>query len=70
MEEFKKYVSLAKKGDTEATEVLRGINKECDAEVLRVVSSMPKWQPGTQDGEAVRCRFTVPFIFKLNENEK
>ena len=61
---------IDKKGDTEATEVLRGINKECDAEVLRVVSSMPKWQPGTQDGEAVRCRFTVPFIFKLNENEK
>lgn len=61
---------IDKKGDTEATEVLRGINKECDAEVLRVVSSMPKWQPGTQDGEAVRCRFTIPFIFKLNENEK
>ena len=61
---------IDKKGDTEATEVLRGINKECDAEVLRVVSSMPKWQAGTQNGEAVRCRFTVPFIFKLNENEK
>ena len=61
---------IDKKGDTEATEVLRGINKECDAEVLRVVSSMPKWQPGTQDGEAVRCRFTVPFIFKLNDAEK
>ena len=61
---------IDKKGDTEATEVLRGINKECDAEVLRVVSSMPKWQPGTQNGEAVRCRFTVPFIFKHNDAEK
>ena len=61
---------IDKKGDTEATEVLRGINKECDAEVLRVVSSMPKWQAGTQNGEAVRCRFTVPFIFKLNDAEK
>ena len=61
---------VEKDGGVTNAEVMRGIDKECDAEALRVVSSMPKWQAGTQNGEAVRCRFTIPFIFKLNENEK
>ena len=66
---FVRFV-IEKDGSITNAEVMRGIDKECDAEAVRVVSSMPKWQPGTQSGEAVRCRFTVPFIFKLNENEK
>ena len=61
---------IEKDGNVTNAEVMRGIDKECDAEAVRVVSSMPKWQPGTQNGEAVRCRFTIPFIFKLNENEE
>lgn len=61
---------IEKDGSITNAEVMRGIDKECDAEAVRVVSSMPKWQAGTQNGEAVRCRFTAPFIFKLNENEK
>ena len=61
---------IEKDGSVTNAEVMRGIDKECDAEAVRVVSSMPKWQPGTQNGEAVRCRFTVPFIFKLNDSEK
>ena len=61
---------IEKDGSITNAEVMRGIDKECDAEAVRVVSSMPKWQPGTQNGEAVRCRFTVPFIFKLNDSEK
>ena len=66
------FVSLVieKDGSVTNAEVMRGIDKECDAEAVRVVSSMPKWQPGTQNGEAVRCRFTVPFIFKHNDSEK
>ena len=61
---------IEKDGSVTNAEVMRGIDKECDAEAVRVVSSMPKWQAGTQNGEAVRCRFTVPFIFKLNDSEK
>ena len=61
---------IEKDGSVTNAEVMRGIDKECDAEAVRVVSSMPKWQPGTQNGEAVRCRFTVPFIFKFNDSEK
>ena len=45
--------------------VMRGIGGGCDEEAVRVVESMPKWNPGKQRGTAVRCAFTVPIIFKL-----
>ena len=45
--------------------VMRGIGGGCDEEAVRVVNSMPKWNPGKQRGTAVRCAFTVPIIFKL-----
>ena len=36
-----------------------------DKEATRVVASMPKWNPGKQQGKAVRVRFTLPVTFKL-----
>jgi TonB family protein len=35
---------------------------------VRVVSVMPKWKPGTQKGEAVRVKYTVPVMFRLTED--
>ena len=36
-----------------------------DKEAIRVISTMPKWKPGEQRGKPVRCKFTVPVMFKL-----
>ena len=57
---------VEKDGSITNAAVLRGIDKECDAEALRVVSSMPKWNPGQQKGEVVRTQFTIPIIYKFN----
>jgi TonB family protein len=46
--------------------VLRGIGFGCDEEALRVVKSMPKWQPGMHRGKAVRVQYLVPVNFKLD----
>ena len=46
-------------------EVLRGVNELIDAEVVKVVSSSPKWEPGRQGGEAVPVRYTFPVVFIL-----
>ncbi len=46
--------------------VLRGIGYGCDEEALRVVKSMPKWQPGIHRGKAVRVQYLVPVNFKLD----
>lgn len=36
-----------------------------DMEALRVVRAMPTWMPGQQTGKAVRTRYNVPMMFKL-----
>jgi hypothetical protein len=35
-------------------------------EAIRVVRAMPKWTPGKQNGEAVRCRYSLPVSYRLN----
>lgn len=48
--------------------IYKGISPELDKEAIRVFSlpTMPKWKPGTSDGVAVRVRYSVPIIFKLD----
>ena len=38
-----------------------------DAEALRVVKLMPKWEPGYQNGAPVRVKYNIPVTFKLGE---
>ncbi len=58
---------VEKDGSITNAAVMRGIDKECDAEALRVVASMPKWNPGQQKGEVVRTQFTIPIYYKFND---
>jgi len=44
--------------------ILRSIGGGCDEEALRILSLMPKWTPGYQDGKAVEVSFTIPFNFE------
>lgn len=44
--------------------VVKGLAPAFDKEALRVISSMPKWKPGKQNGKAVRVRFTQPITFR------
>ena len=62
------YVTFVVEKDGSITNaaVMRGIDKECDAEALRVVASMPKWTPGQHKGEVVRTQFTIPIYYKFN----
>ncbi|MBP3727286.1 MAG: energy transducer TonB [Bacteroidaceae bacterium] len=36
-----------------------------DTEAMRVVGSMPRWNPGKQNGQAVRVKYQVPITFRL-----
>lgn len=53
-------------GSLSDIKVLRGMGYGCDEEALRVVKSMPKWQPGMHRGKAVRVKYLVPVNFKLD----
>jgi protein TonB len=54
-----------KDGSIVDPKVLRSVDPALDKEALRVVSAMPKWQPGKQRGKTVRVRFTLPVTFRL-----
>ena len=45
--------------------VVRGVDPYLDKEALRVIQMMPKWKPGKQRGKAVRVKYTVPVMFRL-----
>ncbi|MDE6553471.1 MAG: energy transducer TonB, partial [Muribaculaceae bacterium] len=48
--------------------IVKGISSRHDVEALRVVNSMPKWNPGMMDGKAVASYFTLPVDFRLASN--
>lgn len=45
--------------------VVRSVDPYLDKEALRVIGQMPKWKPGQQRGKAVRVKYTVPVMFRL-----
>ena len=49
--------------------VMRGVSPELDAEAMRVVGLMPDWIPGKQRGKAVAVKYTMPIMFRLQNQE-
>jgi periplasmic protein TonB len=45
--------------------VVQSVSDELDQEALRVVKKMVKWEPGTEDDEAVKVAFRLPVQFQL-----
>ncbi len=45
--------------------VMRSVDPSLDREAQRVVKAMPRWKPGKQNGSAVRVKYTVPVVFRL-----
>ena len=53
------------KGSLSAVKVARSVEPSHDAEAVRVVKSMPRWNPGIEKGKAVKVRYTLPVTFRL-----
>ena len=45
--------------------IAKSVDPSLDKEAMRVVSKMPKWIPGKQNGSAVRVKYTLPVTFRL-----
>ena len=56
---------VGKDGSISGLKVARGVSPDLDAEAMRVVSLMPKWNPGKQRGQAVSVKYTMPIMFRL-----
>ena len=52
-------------GSITDVKVVRSVDPSLDREATRVVRSMPRWSPGKQNGSAVRVKYTVPVVFRL-----
>ncbi|WP_195654562.1 M56 family metallopeptidase [Bacteroides sp. 1001136B_160425_E2] len=52
-------------GNLSNVKVLRSVSPSLDAEAIRVVGNMPKWEPGIQKGQAVPVKYTLPITFRL-----
>lgn len=56
---------VTKDGDIADVNILKGIGFGCDEEAIRVISRMPNWTPGSQDGKPVNVRYNIPIAFEL-----
>ncbi len=56
---------VEKDGRITGVKVVRGKHPALDAEAKRVVSQMPKWTPGRNNGQPVRVTYHIPVNFQL-----
>jgi TonB family protein len=59
---------VEKDGSTSDFTVLKTPDKLLADEVERIFKTCPKWEPGTQRGEKVRVKYTVPIVFAIQGN--
>ena len=57
---------VEKDGSISDAHVVKPIDPALDAEALRVVNAMPKWEPGKQGGQPMRVKYTIPVTFRLD----
>jgi protein TonB len=56
---------VGKNGQVTDVQIVKDIGGGCGKEAVRVVQSMPKWNPGEANGNPVKVRFTLPVRFRL-----
>jgi protein TonB len=56
---------VSRTGDVINVELIRGIDPLLDNEAIRVISGLPRWRPGKQEGVPVPVYFTMPVTFKI-----
>lgn len=57
---------VEKDGSISKPEIVKSVNRLFDAEALRLITNMPKWNPGKHKGEICRVKYTLPINFRLN----
>lgn len=56
---------VEKDGSISNVQVVRSVDPALDREAVNVVKRMPKWNPGMNNGQPARVKFTLPVTFKL-----
>jgi len=55
-------------GTVDDVKLMRSVSPELDKEAIRVVKTLPKFQPAKMNGEAVAVYYNLPIRFRLTDN--
>lgn len=58
---------VERNGQLSNIKIVRPSIPELDSEVLRVIHISPQWMPAKYHGKAIRCRYTIPISFSLDD---
>ncbi len=61
---YVKFV-IEKDGSVSNVTILKGINDRLNNEAIRVVKTLPRWEPGRNGGRPVRMYFNLPVRLKI-----
>ena len=64
------YFVVGEDGNVRNVKVLRGVDHDLDREAVRVVQSLPKFEPGIFKGEFVPVEYTVPVKFMIQRRSR
>lgn len=54
-------------GTVKDLKVIRSVEPSLDNEALRLISMLPRWKPGEQNGHKVAVYFTLPIVFREDD---
>ena len=57
-----------REGNIHNIEVIEGENEALNREAVRVLSTMPKWEPGENEGQKVNVKCLLPIEFKIDKS--
>jgi protein TonB len=57
---------ITTEGELKNIEIIKNITEcpECDTEAIRLIQSMPKWEPATKDKSPIRTHMNLSITFK------
>lgn len=53
---------VEKDGSLSDVKILRGVDAAKAKEIIRILKSLPKWNPGKQNGTIVRVMYALPLV--------
>jgi TonB family protein len=57
--------AVDKDGTIVDAKIIKSVHSLLDTEALRIVNSMPKWEPASRRGKPIKVKFKFPVNFKL-----
>ncbi len=60
---------VSENGSISDIQIIRSVGCGCDEEAIRVISKMPRWEPGMVDGVPEKVYFKLPITFSLSPGE-